>query len=287
MGRGKGKVPLLGVHTSISGGISLSLKRAEKLGCNTMQIFCHSPRSWDTPEPDEADIRQFRNLRKSLGISPVFIHCSYLINLSSPDKGVRTRSIKLLAYELMILEQTGADYLVLHPGRAVGQPIDVAIKLASEAIKEATTRAGVKGRILLENTAGQKGDIYSTIENLSIITEKAGPDSIGGLCIDTCHAFQAGYDITTREGCDSLYSEIEEFISPLKIKLIHLNDSKRPLSSGIDRHEHIGLGYIGDNGFRVFLNHPMTRGIPLILETPKKTEKDDVRNLKKVKELLE
>ena len=239
------------------------------------------------PEPSMDEVERFKTLRKEFSISPVFVHCSYLINLSSPDTGVRDRSIALLCYELRVLQLIGADYLVLHPGRAVDQPVKDAITKASEAIKEATKRTGIKKRILLENTAGQKGDISSSMRNLAAIAELAGDDSIGGLCIDTCHAYQAGYNITKIQGCNMLFEEVKKYLSPLKIKLIHLNDSKQPFTSGVDRHEHIGVGHIGLHGFRVFLAYPETKGIPIVLETPKKSDKDDIKNLNKLKLLLE
>lgn len=277
----------LGVHTSIAGGLHRSLERAHELGCNTLQIFCHSPRSWNRPEYSKEEIERFVSLRRSLSLSPLFVHCSYLINLSSPSPDVRERSIGLLAFELEMLRALEADYLVLHPGRAVGQPLKKAIELASEGIKRAVQLTEVKGRILLENTAGQKGDISSEIPLIAEIADLAGPEAVGGICIDTCHAFQAGYDVSTGEGVKRVFSEIKRYLSPLKVELIHLNDSKRPLSSGLDRHEHIGSGYIGEKGFCRFLNSSELKGIPLILETPKESIKDDIKNLSKVKALLE
>ncbi|RMG75156.1 MAG: deoxyribonuclease IV, partial [Nitrospirae bacterium] len=198
-----------------------------------------------------------------------------------------SRSVRMLAYELETLERLNAHYLVLHPGRAVGQPLGEAIEIASKGIRDAVKASGVKKRILLENTAGQRGDISSSIENLSEIAQRAGADSIAGICIDTCHAFQAGYNITTTEGVAELLDKVKTLLSPLRIELIHLNDSKRPFSSGLDRHEHIGRGYIGMEGFCRFLNRKEIKGIPLILETPKNTEKDDMENLLKVKALFE
>ncbi len=291
MGRGKkGKkqgMIRIGVHTSISGGLWKAIERAEALGCNTLQMFCHSPRSWQIPRYSKVELKRFISLRRQRDITPVFVHCSYLINLSSPNPDIRKKSIELLSFELEMVNALEADYLVLHPGRAAGQPLNQAISMAAEGIKKAVEMSGVKNRILLENTAGQKGDISSNIPSVSEIVLLAGYETISGICIDTCHAYQAGYDIASEKGADRMFNEIEKYLHPLKIELIHINDSKKPFSSGIDRHEHIGEGFIGEEGFRYFLSRKEIRNIPLILETPKKSDNDDKKNIKKVKVLLE
>ncbi len=277
----------LGVHNSIAGGLWRAVERAGALGCNTFQLFCHSPRSWKRPHYSKEELKRFITLRKERAIEPVFVHCSYLINLSSPETDVRRKSIDMLSFELEMVEALEADYLVLHPGRAAGQPLEQAIKKAAQGIREAVRLSGVTRSILIENTAGQRGDISSTVPLIAEIVSLTGTEDVGGICIDTCHAFQAGYDISSREGIERMFSEIKRYLHPLEIKLIHLNDSKKPLSSGLDRHEHIGKGYIGEKGFCRFLQSRKIKGIPLILETPKNSEKDDMENLLKVKVLLE
>ncbi len=276
----------LGVHTSIAGGLHLSLKRAEGLGCNTVQIFSHNPRGWDRRPLKEDEVRRFRELAAALDIRPVFIHSSYLVNLASPDRGVRRRSIELLTHELRTAGLLGADYLVLHPGRAVGQDIGTAIRKASEALTVSYDKAGGGTGLLLENTAGQRGDISSTIPLIAEIIAGTPPGCIRGVCLDTCHAYAAGYDIGDIKVLEGLEREIKEYLNPLRVELIHLNDSRRPLASGVDRHEHIGEGGIGLAGFRRFLSFPLFRETPLILETPKESDRDDIRNLDRVRKIL-
>lgn len=277
----------LGVHTSIAGGIHLSLQRAHDLGCTTLQIFSHNPRGWSKKslDPDEAEL--FRAHSVSLDLYPPFIHSSYLINLASPDRNIREKSIDLLAYELNLAHELNVPYLVLHPGKTVGQSREDAVRLASEALSEAYSMAGEKNvAILLENTAGQKGDISATIPDISEIIELSTAGSIGGICLDSCHAYAAGYDIASEEGIEKLSSEIERYIAPLEIRLIHLNDSKKGLSSGIDRHEEIGKGEIGLKGLEQFLSYPLIRDVPIVLETPKKSDDDDRKNLAEVRKIL-
>jgi deoxyribonuclease-4 len=277
----------LGLHTSIAGGLHLSLKRAHDLGCNTVQIFSHNPRGWSRKEVNEEEIMLFRDTARSLDISPVFIHASYLINLASPDRDTRRRSISMLAYELKLSDSLRADYLVLHPGRAAGQEIKKAIRLAAEGLKAAYEAAGPRHTgILIENTAGHKGDISSTMAHISEIVNAVPSGCISGLCLDSCHLYAAGYDIASPEGIEIMKGEMERYLSSLVVRLIHLNDSKKGLGSHLDRHEHIGRGEIGLAGFREFLSYPFFEKIPLILETPKDREGNDIKNLESVRRIL-
>ncbi|VAX33275.1 Endonuclease IV [hydrothermal vent metagenome] len=276
----------LGVHTSIANGIHLSLKRAKALCCSTVQIFSHNPRIWATKKICNEEIESFRELKRVLDIRPVFIHSSYLINLASPDEEIRKKSINLLTHEIRTAHLLRADYIVLHPGKAVGRDIKEAIDRASKALSQAYENADGGVGILLENTAGQKGDISSTIPLISEIIENTPPGCVQGLCLDTCHAYAAGYDITKMEGLEKLKGEIIKYISPLKVELIHLNDSKKGFASGVDRHEHIGEGSIGLPGLKQFLSFPFFNAVPLILETPKKSDDDDWKNLDRVRKML-
>jgi deoxyribonuclease-4 len=253
------------------------------LGCSTVQIFSHSPRSWAIREIPEAEIREFKRLRKLYNIGPVYVHASYLINLSSETPGTAESSVAMVAQELELAELIGAEYVVLHTGRSVREE---GRKVAAQALGNALDRFRGESRLLLENTAGQKGDISSRMEDLAEIMAIADSPVIGGVCIDTCHAFQAGYDLSRTEGTEALISEIERHLGIEQVKLIHLNDSKGGYNARLDRHEHIGKGRIGEEGLGFFLNHPLLREVPLILETPKKTEEDDPMNLAAVKRLI-
>lgn len=274
------------MHVSIAGGSYLAFERAKEIGCTSMQIFSHNPRGWVSSKISHDEAAKFKQYSIESGIEPVFIHSSYLINLSSPDNNTREKSIELLSYELHTADLLGIDYVVLHPGKAVGQDKKTAIKKASEALSYTAKLGKYKSGILLENTAGQRGDISSSIQDISEIADGAPDGLIKGICLDTCHAYAAGYDIVNAEGLLKLKDETSKYLSPLKIKLIHLNDSKKGPSSGVDRHEHIGEGFIGIEGFRRILSFPFFKDIPLILETPKMSEEDDKKNLMKVRKIL-
>lgn len=276
----------LGVHTSIAGGVRLSLERARELGCNTVQIFSHNPRQWLVRKIPSGSILQFKKLQRSYDINPVFIHTSYLINLAASDNIILEKSISLLIQEMDIAELLGADYVILHTGSASQDSEEVGRKRAIEALKRVARKKAWRSKLLLENTAGERGDISSHIKDIAEIIDRTGSPLMGGVVIDTCHAFAAGYEIKNEKGLSGLIKEIEMHIGFNNVKLIHLNDSKKGHGSHVDRHEHIGEGGIGREGLRRFINHPAFKNIPLILETPKKTEEDDPRNLKIVKGLL-
>jgi deoxyribonuclease-4 len=276
----------IGVHTSIAGGISCSLERARELGATTLQIFSHNPRGWAVKKRDPKDIKAFKKLRRLYNICPVVIHTSYLINLATKESGLVKRSVEMMVQEMHIADEIGAEYVVLHTGSAAGDRPAAARKRAVDRLNEVAGRGTWKAGLLLENTAGERGDITSRIEDLAEITEQVPGPLIKGVCIDTCHAFAAGYDLRSENSVDVLSREIKSSLGKNRLRLIHLNDAKGRVGSGKDRHEHIGRGKIGKKGFRIFLNHPFFLQVPIILETPKKTERDDRQNLKKVRSLM-
>ncbi len=276
----------IGVHTSIAGGVHLSLERAYRLKCSAVQFFSHSPRTWSVRTIKDEEVERFQQLRRLYGFEHIFIHSSYLINLCSPDEEICRRSIEMMLFELKIADLLGVEYVVVHPGRSAGQSSIEAMEKIRNSLRIIYDRWKGRAGILLENTAGQKGDVSSTFPRIAEIATGFSDGLIKGICFDTAHAYQAGYDITTREGLTALQSEFKRYMPGYQVRLIHLNDSRAPFHSGLDRHEHIGKGTIGKDGFRVFLSCPFFRDIPLILETPKKTEDDDKRNLSVVKKLL-
>ncbi len=275
----------IGVHTSILGGLHRSLERAKFLGCNTMQIFTHNPRGWDIKKITYEESLLFRSLREDLNISPIFVHASYLINLSSGDKTLQKRSINLLINEMKRADIIGADYVILHPGSASDSDKDISRKRTISALIEVSKSGSWNAGLIIENTAGEKGDISSLIVHMSEIINNVKTDLIRGICIDTCHAFAAGYDIRSDKGIKQIVEEIRFYIGIDKLKVIHLNDSKGDLGSGIDRHEHIGMGKIGKIGLKKFIKCFYFKNIPIILETPKKNETDDLNNLEKVRKM--
>ncbi len=267
-------------------GLYLSLERANALGCDTLQIFSHNPRGWAVKTVSEEDVSIFKSLRIKFDISPVYIHTSYLINMASGDKTLRKKSIALLVTEMDRADTIGADYVILHTGSASGDDENISRKRAIWALNEIARMGKWNAGLLIENTAGKRGDISSTIIDLSEIMTGVKWSLISGVCIDTCHAFAAGYNIRYNTGIQKISGEIGRYIGFDKLKLIHLNDSKGDVGSGIDRHEHIGLGKIGTKGLKQFINCQPFKDVPLILETPKKKESDDPGNLKKVRRML-
>lgn len=276
----------IGVHTSIAGGLHLSLDRAQELGCNTIQIFSHNPRGWEIKKKGTEDSRGFIEARQKYDISPVFIHTSYLINLASGNPSLAAKSVDMVLQELDIADSVGAEYIVLHTGSAAGEDPVMARKRAIKCLKEIDGRGEWHAGLLLENTAGERGDITSKINEISQIMESVSGRLISGICLDTCHAFSAGYDIGSDDGIQLLSNEIKKYIGRDKIRLLHLNDAKGALGSGLDRHEHIGQGKIGIKGFRNFMEHDAFSDIPIILETPKKSPDDDSKNLETVRKLI-
>ncbi len=276
----------LGVHTSIAGGLSRSLERAHALGCSTMQIFSHSPRGWYMKDISPEEAAQFIALRAKLDISPVYVHTSYLINMATRDSALRRKSISLLRGEMDRADAIGADFVVLHSGSASGDDDRLSRRRAIDALSEVAREGAWRSRLLVENTAGERGDISSRISDLAEIIDGVQGKLISGICFDTCHAFAAGYDLRDDEGRRMIEREIETHLAAKSVKLIHLNDAKGDLGSGIDRHEHIGSGKIGMNALRKCITSGCFSAVPLILETPKKTAADDPRNLRVVRKML-
>lgn len=247
----------------------MSLERARALGCSTVQIFSHNPRGWGITPLDETDVGLFGGLRRKYDISPVYVHASYLINLASGSEETRRKSEAMLREEMRRADAVGAEFLLLHI-----HDVEKTAASVRDVLKE-----GFKAGLLIESTA------RSSVPELARLMD--GAEGLpAGVCIDTCHAFAAGYDIRTADGLDSLSREIRGLLGAGSVKLVHLNDSKGECGSGIDRHEHIGKGMIGAQALGAFINHRMFQRVPLILETPRKKESDDPQNIDTVKKLL-
>jgi deoxyribonuclease-4 len=275
-----------GFHVSISGGFSLAVQRAHELGCSTMQIFSRNPRGWTVKPLDKDDIDEFKRLREQYDIGPVFVHTNYLINLASSKSDLYERSIEQFVIDLERTEHLGAEYLVTHLGSASGQEPEWMIDRVAGALNMAMRLHAPQATILLENTAGEKGDVGYTFEQVHEVISRLSSKEKVGICYDTCHGFAAGYDVRTKQGVDSVAKKIEETVGLEKLKGMHLNDCLRDFGSRVDRHWHIGEGKIGDEGFRALVNHKAFRDIPKIMETPKETEEDDPRNMKRIRSLV-
>jgi deoxyribonuclease IV len=271
----------IGIHTSIAGDIAGALDLAHGLGANALQIFSSSPRMWARPPariPD-ADAARFRARRKELGLGPLVIHDNYLINLASANPVLRTRSVQAFHQEVVRALALGADYLVAHPGSGRDSSMDEAVRAIAQGLKQATRGLKLDSlQILLENTAGQGSSVGSRFEELKAILDLC-PELPLGVCIDTAHTFAAGWDLRAQEGLEAALREIERTIGLHRVAVIHVNDSKAPHGSRVDRHQHIGKGKIGLEGFRRILNHPLLAGRAFILETPIDKPGDDRRNV--------
>jgi deoxyribonuclease-4 len=276
----------VGVHTSIAGGLENAAHHAKKIGCDTFQMFSANPRGWNALEPTAEDYERFRAARKKYGLKPVVIHDNYLINLAAADSRIREKSIAAFRKEIERALGLGADFLVTHPGSAKGTAPAEAIQTCAESLKEAARGLHLDGlTVLIENTAGQGTVIGRTFEEVAEIIAGAEQDLPVGTCIDTAHCFEAGYAIHTAEGLRETVKQLDRAVGINKVRVIHANDSKTPFDSHADRHEHIGRGFIGKEGFRRIVRHPKLRSIPFICETPFDRPGDDRRNVRMMRKL--
>ena len=274
----------LGLHVSIEGEIDQAVERALERGCNTMQMFTRNPRGWQFKELDSDLVECFRTKLEGSGIEPVFSHMPYLPNLASPKEEVYALSVKSLKVELQRCTQLRIPYVVSHMGSNLGLGKTAGLQRIVAAINSALQESPGETVILLENTAGTKNSMGSTFEDTRRILDRIVERKRVGVCLDTCHAFAAGYDIATPTAIERTLERFRDVIGIDMLKVIHLNDSIGGLGSHLDRHEHIGLGKIGENGFRNILHSPLGR-FPLILETPIDERRSDIGNLQKVREL--
>lgn len=283
----QGFIMRIGFHVSIAGGFARSVERASDLGCNCMQIFSRNPRGWAIKPLNKADIAEFKKLRQQLDISPVFVHVNYLINLTSAKPDLYEKSIEQFVIDLERADHLGAEYVVTHMGSAAMAEESWMVERFSNALNIAMKLHKPDATILLENTAGETGDVGYRLEQIAQVITRVTDSAHVGLCYDTCHGFAAGYDIRTEKGVEDLAAHIENTIGLSRLKAMHLNDCLMNFNSRVDRHWHIGEGKIGLDGFRILLNHPKFIDVPKIMETPKKTEEDDPRNMKTVKSLVQ
>ncbi len=274
----------LGLHVSIEGEIDQTVDRALERGCNTMQMFTRNPRGWQFKALDASLVECFITKLAGSGIGPVFSHMPYLPNLASPKEEVYALSVKSLKAELQRCIQLQIPYVVSHMGSDLGFGKMAGLKRIVAAIDSSLQESPGETAILLENTAGTKHSMGSTFEDIERVLDRIAEPKRVGVCLDTCHAFAAGYDIATSTAIKRTLGRFEDVIGLDRLKVIHLNDSVGGLGSHLDRHEHIGLGKISENGFRNIL-HSSLGQFPLILETPIDERRSDIGNLQKVREL--
>ncbi len=279
---------LLGAHFSIAGGLHRALYEAAAYGCNTLQIFTKNANTWRERVLSKKEIKKFQDAKQETGIRTIAAHTAYLINLAGGERKKLIRSCAALKHEMIRCNQLEIPYLVLHPGSHAGDGEETGIGRIADNLNTvfaSTKDLGV--RVLLETTAGQGSSIGYRFEHLAAIMEKVSNPSRIGVCLDTCHIFAAGYDISTGDGYRQTINEFDKTIGIDRLYVIHLNDSKREAGSRVDRHEHIGDGFIGLEGFRYIINDHRFRHIPKIIETPKTryTKDGDAINLRRLRRL--
>ena len=282
---------------SIAGGLPRAVDRAEASRCEALQIFTKSAGQWRARELPPAEIARFRERIEETGIRPVVAHNSYLINIATAAPALRTQSIAALGEELDRAESLGLDGLVMHPGSYTTGTEEEGLRLIAKAISQLlAARPRARTRVLLEHTAGQGTNLGHRFEHLAAILERLDGSPRVGICLDTCHLLTAGYDLCTEDGYANTFREFDRTIGLDRIQVFHLNDSKKPCGSRVDRHEHIGKGCLGLEPFRRLLNDPRFSTLPMLLETPKletpeskrRSDADpwDVRNLRTLRKLI-
>ena len=274
----------VGVHVSIAGSLDLAVDRAKDAGCDVFQMFSRNPRGWGY-QPVASDVAEtFRAKIRTTGLIPVD-HMPYLPNLASPKPEVWDKSVATLTAELGRCGTLGIPYLVTHLGHHLGDGIAGGRARVITAINTALGASGNDVQLILENTAGEKNSVGSSFEHIRGIMDGIDEKKRIGICFDTCHAFAAGYELRTDEGIAGTLSQLDEQVGLKNLRVIHLNDTKGDRGSGLDRHEHIGLGFIGEDGFRRILHNKVFSALPLICETPVDERRDDRGNIQVVRNL--
>ena len=276
----------IGLHVSISGSIDKAVDNAIERECNAFQIFTRNPRSWFAKDLQPEEAKKFKEKLETSKIDRMAIcaHMPYLPNLSSPEDDGYQKSIKSMIKEVERCDKLGIPYLVTHLGSHKGSGEENGMKRLTDALnKVAETKADVT--ILLENTAGQKNSVGSDFKQLAQILSKCKPAKKFGICLDTCHAFVAGYDLRTKNAVKKAMKEFDDAVGIQHLKILHLNDSKGELNSNRDRHDHIGLGEIGKEGLSEIIKTMNKHKIPIVLETPIDDRRDDFGNIKQAKSL--
>jgi len=246
----------LGVHVSIAGGLLEAVERAKRLDCSTMQIFSRSPRGGPAPKFPAGAVEQFDVQRRRAGIDPLAVHSPYIINLASPDAQMWKQSLRLYQEEYERASLLNAQYLVTHVGSHRGSGDAAGITRVAEALNRTLDARRSIVMILLENTAGSGQGIGDQFEQLAAMRAKVAVKERVGICLDTAHLFSAGHPIHTAEGLEQVLASFDRLVGLKTLRLIHLNDSKVPFSSRVDRHWHIGQGHLGLEAIRRFINHP-------------------------------
>ena len=257
----------IGAHVSTAGGISKAVRRGQEIGCEALQIFGSSPQSWAFREIPDAEIEAFRQNMADAGMGPVFLHAIYLVNLGTGKADALDKGVESLSAHLRLAGRLGAEGLIFHPGSHGGAGFEAVLPQVAGAIRRALDGAPDGPCLAVENMAGMGKHIGTRFEELGAILD-AVDDQRLKVCLDTQHSFAAGYDLTTGEGIEDMLAQLDTGPGSGNVVAIHANDSKRVCGSGVDRHDNIGEGFIGEDGFAVFMAHPAFRYVPFLLEVP-------------------
>ncbi|HUP00283.1 MAG TPA: deoxyribonuclease IV [Gemmatimonadota bacterium] len=278
---------LLGAHMSTAGGLQTAFERGDLLDCTAIQIFTSSPRQWKGRELSEVDVEKFRKAWKRSSCEICLAHDNYLTRLGTRDPQILEKSRETFRQELRTCQRLGLSYLVFHPvGDQDADDEAVLARVAASLDSIFSTVPDDGTRVLLETTAGQGANVGYTFRQLRRILDAVEQDGRLGVCLDTCHVFAAGYDISTATGYGATIDELEDVVGLHRLRAIHLNDSRKPCGSRVDRHAHIGQGEIGELAFRLILADPRLQSVPKVIETPKEGGMDAV-NLKLLRRLAE
>ena len=271
----------VGAHTSIAGGVDNAVEEQLDYGGNCGQIFSHSPQVWQDPNIDADNAAQFRDRSAENGVGPWVIHSSYLVNLCTPKDDLRAKSIDSMQQEVDAAAELDIDYVNVHLGAHTGAGVDQGLSNAASALDELDVPDGVT--VLIESDAGSGTKLGGQFEHLA--TVRARTDQDIEFCLDTAHAFAAGYDLSTPEGVDDTLAEFDDVVGLADLACVHLNDSKHECGTNKDEHAHVGEGLIGDDGMAAFVNHEAIRDVPLVLETPTEDGRSFDWNIDRVHEL--
>jgi deoxyribonuclease IV len=258
---------LLGAHVSTAGGIHTAIDRIEEYGGDAVQIFTQSPRTWRPTNHDPANIERFKERRAEAGVGAVLCHALYLVNLASPDEQIYEKSRSTLSNTVDVACAIEADAVVFHVGSHLGAGFEAGLERVVPALAPALERCSETTWLLMENSAGAGGTIGRSIEELAMLYERLDRHPRFGICLDSCHLFVSGYDISKRGQLNGVLDQLDKAIGLDRLRALHVNDSKAPLGSNRDRHENVGDGVLGSK-LGVFLGHPRLQGLPAVLETP-------------------
>jgi deoxyribonuclease-4 len=279
--------PLLGAHESVAGGLHLAFERIEKVDGESLQIFTRNQRQWHPAELKAEEIDLFKKAHEKSGGMPVASHASYLVNLASGKDDIMEKSIRNFVLELTRCDRLGVPYVILHPGSHGGDGVEAGLERFTRGLDKAIEKSGIAVQVLVETTAGQGTGLGSSFEELAYILDNSKFPELLGVCVDTCHIFSAGYELRTQDGYKKTIDALDNSVGLDKIRFFHLNDSKKERGGKVDRHEHIGKGAIGLDGFKNLLNDKRFAGLPMTLETPKSESlNEDRENLQLLRSLM-